>query len=229
MVGVQTGAFLCGSSTSHRYGTVGTIGAVVFDPRTPTQRFVLSNHHVLVNRGHLRRHTEVLIPGTDDGGWLPDDHLASLHAWAPLRFDADNRMDAALARLHDPASVLPQQRLLGAHPTTLRAPELGMRVCKVGRTSDLTFGVITEIGAWVEVRFGHHTARFTGQLLIRGDDGQPFSRGGDSGALVLSADTLHPVALLFAANPLGSFATPLARVLDAFGVRLASLYLSGTS
>ena len=39
---------------------------------------------------------------------------------------------------------------------------------------------------------------FDDQIVISRDDSEPFSKGGDSGSLIVDAETRKPVALLFA-------------------------------
>ncbi|MDB9391091.1 hypothetical protein PN432_09080, partial [Microcystis aeruginosa CS-579] len=54
-------------------------------------------------------------------------------------------------------------------------------------------------------------AQFRNQIGIRGIGGNPFSRGGDSGSLIVTANSNQPVALLFAGRTDNSltFANPI--------------------
>ena len=48
----------------------------------------------------------------------------------------------------------------------------------------------------------------------------PFSRGGDSGSLIVDAVTLEPVALLFAGGDSLTFANPIDLVLQHYGITI---------
>jgi hypothetical protein len=68
--------------------------------------------------------------------------------------------------------------------------------------------------------------RFDQQIEIEGDGSDPFSRGGDSGSLIVGKD-VRGIGLLFASSDLGGFnglgltyANPLRTVLDMFKVSL---------
>jgi len=129
----------------------------------------------------------------------------------------ENRLDAAVARpapgVQFSPEVLGIGRVLGTRP-----PALGMRVRKMGRTTNLTEGTINLLNATIDVGYntlaGPRTARFVGQVIT-----SSISQGGDSGALVFDADSGQVVGLLFGGSSLASIFTPIDRVLEALGVR----------
>jgi hypothetical protein len=63
-------------------------------------------------------------------------------------------------------------------------------------------------------------AQFRNQVGIRGAGG-PFSRGGDSGSVIVTVNTNQPTALLFAGRRDNSltFANPIGAVIQTLGIR----------
>ena len=106
------------------------------------------------------------------------------------------------------------------HPTGLAIPEIGMRVRKSGRTTDLTIGEIEGVDATVKVSYGAgKTATFRDQLLI----GPPgFSGGGDSGSVIVVDGTAESgvalVGLLFAGSEEVTIANHMAVVFRLLGI-----------
>ena len=100
-----------------------------------------------------------------------------------------------------------------------KPPALGMRVRKVGRTTDYTEGTITLLNATVNVAYntskGSRTGRFTGQVIT-----EAMSQGGDSGSLIVDMNENRAVGLLFAGSNLATIFTPIDRVLDALNANL---------
>src|SRR5207245_1674866 len=91
---------------------------------------------------------------------------------------------------------------------------------KNGRTTQATTGTVTDISVNISVGYSGGVAQFRNQIGIRGIGG-PFSQGGDSGSLIVTANTNQPVALLFAGRTDNSitFANPIAAVVQALGIR----------
>jgi len=129
----------------------------------------------------------------------------------------ENRLDAALARPAPGAQISPEVLGIGRIIGTGQ-PSLGMRVRKMGRTTNLTEGTVNLLNATIDVGYntlaGPRTARFVGQVITSG-----MSQGGDSGALVFEASSGRVVGLLFGGSGLASIFTPIDRVLDLLGVR----------
>jgi hypothetical protein len=206
----------CGVSVGHVDITAGTIGCVVEVADAPGQRLILSNNHVLAASNAADEGDAILQPGPLDGG-DPGDPIGVLHRFIPIDFDdtAGNRVDAAVARLHDPASVRPQIAHIG--PPVLPAVDAALyqSVRKHGRTTEHTVGVVVDVAADIEVRFGARIAAFADQIGVVGVGGDAFSDGGDSGSLIVDAVDLNPVALLFAGGGGITFGNPIGSVLDA--------------
>ncbi len=125
----------------------------------------------------------------------------------------ENVMDAALARIDAPDEALPAILNIGP-PTGVVEPQLGMRVQKMGRTSGLTTGTVTQIDVAVNVDFEGRTARFVDQIMT-----SKMSAPGDSGSAVLD-EQRRAAGLLFAGSDKVMLFTPIQRILSHFNVTL---------
>jgi hypothetical protein len=103
-------------------------------------------------------------------------------------------------------------------------------VVKLGRTTGRTRGVVSAIEVdRVIVGYDRGELRFDDQLEISPAGRTPFSRGGDSGSLIVD-DNRRPAALLFAGNDADTtYANPLPTVLQALKVELAGQALRITT
>ncbi len=124
-----------------------------------------------------------------------------------------NAMDAALAQPDAPDLVSPAILGLGV-PTGVNTPALGMQVQKMGRTTGLTYGYITQVDVTVSVDYVGRTAMFADQIITNS-----MSSPGDSGSGILDMDR-RAVGLLFAGSSSVTIFTPIQRVLDHFSVQL---------
>lgn len=121
-----------------------------------------------------------------------------------------NVMDAALAQPDAPELVVPAILDVGL-PTGVGAVELGQDVQKMGRTTGLTQGYVTQVDVTVNVDYNGRTARFTDQMIAN-----KMSSPGDSGSGILDMDR-RAVGLLFAGSSSVTIFTPVQRVLERFG------------
>ena len=130
----------------------------------------------------------------------------------------ENTIDAALARPVDAAMFSNEIRHIG-RITGTKTVTLGMKVRKTGRTTDFTEGTVTVVNTVVDVGYntaaGKKTARFTGQVMTTG-----MSAGGDSGSLVVAADSQDAVGLLFAGSGTTTLFNPINLVLQRLKVQL---------
>lgn len=143
--------------------------------------------------------------------------LGSAHRLEAIRANpqATNNVDAAVARPLDDRDILDEIREIGMVSGSLPA-SLGMQVRKSGRTTGLTSGEITVLDATISVNYGAgRTATFENQIITG-----PISQGGDSGSLVVAADELKAVGLLFAGSEQSTIVNPIQAVLDCLGVNL---------
>lgn len=138
----------------------------------------------------------------------------SSHRLEPVQMTpGDNGMDVALARPISPDMVTPA--VLDVGPLTgVAEPQLGMAVQKMGRTTGLTQGVVTQIDVTVNVDYSGRTVRFVNQVFA-----SPMSAPGDSGSGILDMNR-RAVGLLFGGSDRATIFTPIQRILDRFNVTL---------
>ncbi|GAB4087147.1 hypothetical protein GCM10028784_37770 [Myceligenerans cantabricum] len=215
-----------GVSIGHVGVTAGTLGAFVRRPDEPGALYALSNYHVLAGSPQARPGDVVLQPGPADGGLIPGDRVGELTKVARLVTGEVCATDAAIARLD--SSEVDHAYPVGPVARTAR-PYGGETVEKVGRTTAVTRGRVTAIEL-DDVIVGYEdlgALSFDDQVEIEGSGG-PFSRGGDSGALVYREDGTA-IGLLFAGSESGgqagkglTYANPIDVVLEAMEVELAA-------
>lgn len=218
-----------GISIGHVGVTAGTLGAFVTHA-SPGDRdghlYALSNYHVLAGSPEARPGDIVLQPGPADGGLAPGDRIGELTKVVDLDTVEPSITDAAIARLD--RVPIDFEYPVGRVVKTARALG-GEIVGKVGRTTAITRGRVTAIEL-DDVIVGYEdlgALRFDDQIEIESLDDGPFSRGGDSGALVYREDGVA-LGLLFAGSESGgrsgrglTYANPIDQVLDILGVELA--------
>lgn len=140
------------------------------------------------------------------------------HAAAASEAVPENLADCALARPIDPFMFSDDIKNIGMVYEP-KAPTLGMRVRKFGRTTEYTEGNITLLNATVNINYstirGPRTARFVGQVIT-----ESMSQGGDSGSLIVDITENKAVGLLFAGSNLATIFTPIQVVLDALNIML---------
>ena len=78
-----------GVSIGHYAITAGTLGVVVKD-NTTGEKLILSNNHVMANSNDAATGDAILQPGPYDGGRLPDDTIAHLLRFVPIRYTTES-------------------------------------------------------------------------------------------------------------------------------------------
>ncbi|WP_165073451.1 Nal1-like putative serine protease [Paludisphaera rhizosphaerae] len=217
-----------GCSIGHIKVTAGTLGAFV-QARADGEVLILSNNHVLANENKAKKGDAILQPGKYDGGSLPDSKVGELLRFIRLKREGTNLVDAAVATIaekieYDARTLTGLGKLAGLGDAALMD---GDAVAKIGRTTGLTRGRVTAFEVDdVVIRYDLGLLTFNDQIEIEGEGDEPFSRGGDSGSLIVGADR-RAVALLFAGGDLGgsngkglTYANPLRTVLDELKVDL---------
>ncbi len=207
----------CGVSCGHVDITMGTLGCLVTS--NGSNRFILSNNHVLANVNQAQLGTDILEPGPADGG-SGNPPIARLTAYQPIAFNGiPNQIDAALAELTDLANVIPEIDTIGLVTAPPMNAALLQSVRKHGSATRQTLGVVMDLAADVLVTYGSDVAQFGDQIAVAGVNGA-FSAPGDSGSLVIDATTTSPVGLLFAGGEGLTFCNHIPNVLDTFGVSI---------
>jgi hypothetical protein len=181
----------------------------------------LSNNHVIAASNAATLGDAILQPSAYDGGQYPNDVIAHLSRYVPIKFHFAgfkpcNNVDAAIAEgdLQD----LNREVYWVGYLKRLGSPAgIGGLVQKTGRTTGYTTGSITNINATIDVDFpGGKIARFCQQI-----GATYMSNGGDSGSIVSSRDR-EALGLLFADSLLQShsFMNPIQAVEQALGIRV---------
>jgi len=173
-----------GISVSHPCGTAGTIGLIVFDAQDSTP-YILSNWHVLQTpKGALG--DPIVQPGPAD-----DNRIGENRAGTLVRSHLGVACDAAIAKIEGrglEAAILD----LGVAPTKVGHVQLGDRVVKSGRTTDVTYGIVTRVDVVSKISYREAGEHPIGGFEIGVDPKRPpsngeISMGGDSGSAWLIA------------------------------------------
>ena len=151
-----------GVSVGHFRITAGTIGGWSRGNDARSRRLLMiSNNHVLADSNSGRFGDSILQPGPADGGRNPQDRIAILERYYPIRFGGPvNFVDCAtgwcwpnLVRTdhvyHDGST--PRYFKIG---TDIMEPQSTMLVGKTGRTTNLTQGLVQATGVSINVNFG---------------------------------------------------------------------------
>jgi hypothetical protein len=211
---------------SKRFCCSGTLGSLVTDGAND---YILSNNHVLADsdQGHVG--DAVSQPGLVDVNCNASGAriVAHLSAWPVL--GSGSNVDAALAQLVVPGIMNTAggiEGILRLPSTTIRTATVGLAVEKSGRTTGVTTGSIQAVNTSVNVRYtttcgGHKgfTVSYINQVVVTPG---AFSAGGDSGSLIVTADSAcpQPVALLFAGSNTSTIGNPIGEVISKAGAAL---------
>ncbi|RMU69604.1 MULTISPECIES: hypothetical protein [Pseudomonas syringae group] len=207
--------YACGSSISPgNDASAGTMGALV---RLPDGLlYGLTNNHVSALCSHVAPNTPILAPGVLDVGpnaiapFTLGFHSRALEMRVGSlgNVDFSNNLDAAVFRIADEANVSSMQGGAYDTPLVVLDPVEGMRVQKVGRTTRHTQGqIVSRELRPLNVSYHAQSYGFNGMIwfgnvfAIHGDNAE-FSKGGDSGSLIVAVDdaglVLGAVGLIFA-------------------------------
>jgi len=194
---------------------------------------LLSNNHVVAgeNRG-VRGSDRILQPGSLT--FQAADQVAVLTDFVPLQFSPAgaspqagtavfNEVDAGVAALEAGTAFtqgyLPFRNLIAPHATATASP--GDQVFKVGRTTGLTFGEVTDVATIVgPVAYDPGPCWFRRSLVIEGISGTLFSDRGDSGSAIVRPNG-EVVGILYAGNGQQTYACPIDAVFSALSCSLA--------
>jgi len=229
-----------GASVAHERGSAGSLGAFVRLDDGGTG--ILSCVHVLAmasSKPGAQIGDPIQQPGDPDP--IPESNRIGklTNCFAPFVLMQRNNLDAAIARLNNDIdhignqipkhSAIPESLWGKSIGQPMRTEELtlGMRICKIGRTTAFTRATLNAVDFQnLEVQFsGEAPFVFSGVHEVRWDKGTIFSAFGDSGALVLSLDGLRPIGINFCALSGGrdmklSYVVPWSRIEDIYGARL---------
>jgi hypothetical protein len=216
-----------GASVAHSLGAAGTLGFFARRVSDGSIGFV-SNNHVLAAEDRGQDSDEIFHPAPIDCPLRTHNPIGFLAGGYPRLKRTDPIVDCAFAQLVEGtrynAASLYGRRKIGATPVK---PNVHRNVCKIGRTTGLTYGRITAFEMDPLVHYSFWPIHFRNQIEIESVDSSRFSKGGDSGSLVFTQYGSDPVALVFAASLVGghanrglTYANPIDAVLRALGVTL---------
>lgn len=202
--------------------SVGTTGLIVTPASGRTRCQILTAGHVVCSPKRPCS-SQVIQPAGPDGGRPGRDTIGSVSQVSRLRAHGTNVLDAALI---EPQPGLefdlsyPGMGHLWGHCARLRE---GWTVFRVGRTTGPIRAAVraTQWSGYVDYPMGR--CHFSQQVLIQGL-GDVTSRPGDSGGVWVTPSGYAAALGFSATDASGRFciATPIHRVLETFGVRVAT-------
>jgi hypothetical protein len=180
---------------------------------------LLSNNHVIARENNAQIGDKIIQPGRAEPDDPTNDVIGVLEDFVPLRATG-NFVDAAVAWTS--TTFVDRKHVTYTCSGNPLAAALGMTVIKNGRTTQSTIGTVTDVGIAIPVGYTPFPggAEMRDQIAIRGVGGSFFSKRGDSGALIVTAGTKRPIALLFAGASDNSitFANPIGAVMKALSI-----------
>lgn len=206
----------------------GTLGSLL---SRGAKFYILSNNHVLDKSDSGSPGDPIVQPGLGDVNCQVQNTATVAHVSqaVPLH-GSPSSVDAAIAEIV-PGEVDTNGTILdlaapnqpAAPSSTLADPQTALAakgsVAKVGRSSGLTCGSIESIAADILVHYetscgstDSFQVTYTNQIVI---SGALFSEPGDSGSLVVTADTARPLGLLYAGDGTSTALNPIQDVLSA--------------
>jgi hypothetical protein len=227
-----------GASIGHVSGYPGTLGCFVRATKKGNWIGVISASHVLGRNNKSKTGDQILSPGHPDGPRAHSAEIGTLEDYILLphfQSTSDNYLccqDIALVKIANidryedipdvtevwspqrPNTLMPIREVIGGQAV---ADRLGKWVYKVGRTTGLTRGTLDIVGLQrqrivitdrdLDEKPTERHYIYTNILAVRCEDG-PFSRAGDSGALVYTEDGCA-IGLVIAGTEQYSFVSPL--------------------
>lgn len=194
--------YTCGSSVSVGNARLaGTLGCLLRDPITG-EMFGLSNNHVTGGCNYAPIGLPIVVPGIMDV--TPDNPLPmtiGTHARQlpmlmgdPSQVNSALNRDAAVFKLINTDALSSMQQNHYDTPSAHLPLAVGMEVQKVGRTSELTHGIVQAqvlgplaIG-YAAPHYNFNGSIFFDPLFVVHGIGDRFSDGGDSGSLLTHVD-----------------------------------------
>lgn len=134
-----------GCSIANVKVTAGTFGAIVFDQRTG-RPLVLSNWHVL-NGPSGQIGDPIVQPGPRDDGNVDGNEIGRLLR-SHLGFAGDCAVATLEGREFDPSVIE-----LNVVPSRTAVVNLGDHVVKSGRTTGVTYGIVTRVGVTARIDY----------------------------------------------------------------------------
>jgi len=194
--------------------TAGTLGSLVYDNDTE-EPLILSNFHVLAGSNDAVIGEPIVQPGKHDGGILPDNIIATLHKFIPLK--NNGIVDCATAKPINPTDIIPDIMGIGI-PYGSSEPIINTDVIKSGRTTKVTEGRIVDINATVLVNYG-----ILGNIVLTNQivTFPAMSSEGDSGSILLRKSDNVAVGLLCSGSSNVTVSCPIKEVLKQLNIHFS--------
>jgi S1-C subfamily serine protease len=187
---------------------------------------LLSNNHVVAGENRGRKGDDrILQPGSSI--FDPADQIAVLSDFVAIQDSPPgntprkggvnfNEIDAGVAELDSDVpfaqGYLPFRQLVA--PSATAIARVGDRVFKVGRTTGLTHGEVTDVATIVgPIPYDPGPCWFRRSITIEGLNGTQFSDKGDSGSAIVRTNG-QIVGILYAGNGAQTYACPIDTVLQ---------------
>ena len=164
--------------------------------------FILSNNHVLAGVNKIPIGTSILQPSEGLSGQFPEDIVANLTTFVPIKFiennnDNINYVDCAIAKIKK-NNLISKKILEIGQITGISKATLGSNVKKVGFITGLTEGNVIATNVTSKLPFENKFSIFQEQIRAN-----LFNLSGDSGSIVLN-DKNEAVGLLMGGPKDGS-------------------------
>ncbi|MBD3674718.1 MAG: hypothetical protein HUJ26_14445 [Planctomycetaceae bacterium] len=217
----------------------GTLGCRLENTNDESEKFILSNSHVLADNGRAdlsfrfaQAGDPVIQPGPIDFNcaFASDSVVGQLYDWttAITTNNFVNLIDASIATTTPLlTSTATPCNGYGVPSEVTQTASFDLEVMKYGRTTLFTTGTVLLVNSTISVIIADNpadptmpiTAIYGGQIGVVADSNffGSFSGPGDSGSLVVTRDGRHPVGLLFAGNFFITYMNPIDTVLGLIG------------
>ncbi|KEI08774.1 hypothetical protein Z957_05945 [Clostridium sp. K25] len=200
------------SISNEEFSRTGTLGCLVTDGK---YKYILGNNHILASSNKAKIGSSILQPSKGDGGVVDLSTVATLSKYIPLDFQGKNNLvDSAIARVTSPSIANPNIALVGPLKGVKDA-SISQPVMKVGRTSELTKGRISQMHAVMLLK-ASSTMKY---IMIDQIITDRMSDEGDSGSILLDSNNFA-LGQLVGASSNKSIFTPIKTVLSALNVSL---------
>jgi endonuclease G len=182
-----------GVSIGHPSISAGTAGCIVFDAQTGTP-YILSNWHILNGPTGIIG-DPIVQPGKHDDNRVDRNVIGRL-----IRSHLGVAGDCAIASVEQ-RRLEPKIIDLNIAVERIGEPELGDRIIKSGRTTDVTYGIVTRIHVTTRIDYEEAGIKEIGCFEIGPDARNPaqngeISMGGDSGSVWLLVDKGKPTDMM---------------------------------
>lgn len=213
-----------GAKIANCKGVPGTIGCLAYR-RDSGQKVLLSNWHVLYGKGATQGDKVWLVEETDERKNLRELGRVLSGRIGPVRFHKwEVYIDCAIST-YTAESVIGQkqfspraEKLISPAVREHGEARAGEPVFKIGSSTGITNGIVVDDRHSDTALIEGQTFDAKGQLLIRTENGLPFSAAGDSGAVIFNKDN-QAVGLLWGTNCWGEgVACPIAPVLSVLNI-----------